>query len=375
MSSNSYEGPSPSHSNASPDSTVSISICPICCEEDLTASPTSAVVLSSCLHGSCRMCLARWIDREEASGRTSGPTCPFCRLAIGEEDVLKILDRPFQPREATAGETPIDEVDEFTLHWINENTVPCGMCGYRVEKSDGCDLIECLCGFRFCYRCGAADGRCRCNPGHGFLGEQFYVGDAPVRDVNGRVDLKLCIRRREVRQERRNKLEANWAEELAHWQYSSKNPRLCTFNGRWLFSSKVSTRCIAMLTQQLEQATVNRERDNERLENRHYERRCFEVWESCYIVYNSFRARYEHTLQQLENGRISNQGQKKLKRMSGVLKQMEKALFRGFGVWYILYEVAHWYLWQEDLKRYDMDIQATALSWKRKKELLTCSKG
>ena len=222
------------------------------------------------------------------------------------------------------------------------------MCGYRVEKSDGCDLIECLCGYRFCYRCGAANRTCSCNPGHGFLNEQLYVTDAPVRDANGRVDLRLCIRRREVREERHNKLEANRSEELAHWQYSSKFHSVCTFNGRWLFSSKINSRCIAMLTQQLEQARVNRERFEERNSERnnmyHYEKH----WEICFGFYNRFRATYER-----EIGRISNQSEKKLNRMSGVLKQMEKVLFRGFGVWCILFEVVNLSQWREDLKRYE----------------------
>jgi hypothetical protein len=65
-------------------------ICPICLNEDLTS--TAAVVLSACQHQSCRACLAGWI-REQSSGRNTGPSCPFCRVAICEEDVVKILGR------------------------------------------------------------------------------------------------------------------------------------------------------------------------------------------------------------------------------------------------------------------------------------------
>ena len=32
------------------------------------------------------------------------------------------------------------------------------------------NLIECLCGYRFCYQCNSPGGRCECNQGHGFLG-------------------------------------------------------------------------------------------------------------------------------------------------------------------------------------------------------------
>ena len=64
-------------------------ICPLCFEGGL-----SEVALSSCLHRSCKTCLARWIQSEEESGRPSGPTCPFCRMAISKGDVAKIMDRP-----------------------------------------------------------------------------------------------------------------------------------------------------------------------------------------------------------------------------------------------------------------------------------------
>ena len=64
-------------------------ICPVCFD-----GCSSEVVLSSCIHSSCKMCLARWIEREEETGRPSGPTCPFCRMVIAEKDVAKIMDRP-----------------------------------------------------------------------------------------------------------------------------------------------------------------------------------------------------------------------------------------------------------------------------------------
>ena len=98
------------------------------------------VVWSSCQHISCMTCLVKWMNGEERSGRTTGPTCPFCRIVICNEDVVRVLGRPFQPREAIShkGAPTYDEVDEFTL-------VPCAMCGYRIEKIIGCDKVECLC--------------------------------------------------------------------------------------------------------------------------------------------------------------------------------------------------------------------------------------
>ena len=228
-------------------------ICPICCEEE------AAVVLSSCHHQSCGTCLVRWIDREEVSGRTSGPTCPFCRVAICDEDVLRILDRPFQPRAKTCADNEAtgsdDEIDELTLHWINQNTMPCRVCGNRVERSDGCDHMECLCGHQFCYRCGGSYGSCRCvTPGNEFGSD---VALTPLRDNDGFVDLRRCIQRSEVRQERLNRLNEEWKE----WEHSIAFPSACTSNGRWLFSSTINARCITMLMHQLGHERIHYERD------------------------------------------------------------------------------------------------------------------
>jgi len=236
-------------------STASIPLCPICYEED------AAVILSACQHRSCGACLVRWTEKEESSGRDTGPTCPFCRMAIHEGDILRVVGRPFCPRmEAAVGEaTEDDEIDDLTLHWISQNTMPCPFCQNRVEKSDGCDHMECLCGYQFCYRCGGAYGRCRCvSPGHEFDGNIALT--PPLRDNEGQVDLGLCIRRRAVRLERSNKVEEEWE----HWTYSEENPSVCTFNGRWMFSSKTRSSSIAMMTQQVRHESISYERGSRR---------------------------------------------------------------------------------------------------------------
>jgi hypothetical protein len=327
-----HAGPStpPNHENDA------IPICPLCCDESLTS--TVAVVLSACQHRSCETCLVRWMEREESSGRDAGPTCPFCRVAICEGDVMRILGRPFHPctgaavREATDD----DEIDELTLHWINQNTVPCANCWFRIEKEDGCDLMECLCGYRFCYKCGAAGGVCNCNPGHVFLSDRPRIYSLVWKWLvdlyhnflarNERVLMRLetdkdsqrhlnwisrileqmekeigCgfdvwyieiiqtpmefygrwrgwkddFLRYERSWERCKDLEENCAEEMAHWEYSAENPSVCTFNGNWLFSSRINSRCIAMLTQQLEHERVC----GERAANRNLERFYFDDWE------------------------------------------------------------------------------------------------
>lgn len=185
--------------------------CPLCCEENIS---DGVMVLSICKHQSCRSCLVKWIEREEASGQSTPPTCPFCRSMIGDGDVYEILQRHFQPRECRAVNSEEDNddadvLDELTLQWMNEHTVTCGGCGIGIEKSDGCDLMECLCGYRFCYRCGVAGGECNCNPGHIFVSDACFLNDRnegtyePIRDEHGYVDIRSTIDRRERQRQQR----------------------------------------------------------------------------------------------------------------------------------------------------------------------------
>ena len=369
-------GPStPPNHEAPPtsSSTASIPLCPICYEED------AAVILSACQHRSCGACLVRWTEKEESSGRDTGPTCPFCRMAIHEGDILRVMGRPFCPRmEAAVGEaTDDDEIDDLTLHWISQNTMPCPFCQNRVEKSDGCDHMECLCGYQFCYRCGGAYGRCRCvSPGHEFDGNIALT--PPLRDNEGQVDLGLCIRRRAVRLERSNKVEEEWE----HWTYSEENPSVCTFNGRWMFSSKTRSSSIAMMTQQVRHESISYERGSRRhldnwqndiqnatwlflhrgadaksmhqllvrddireARNEQHKYNYREEMRNSYWgywfgpFYELFKAVYDRLLKSLKFGRIIGNAkiQDHLNRFSGALERMEEVIVSD-----VLHKTDHW---------------------------------
>lgn len=258
-----------------PEISTSPSLCPLCCEVDLNAPDKETATLSSCLHRSCKSCMVRWLEREESSGQGRPPTCPFCRSAARDRDVIAILGRPFESKRAT-GDGPNnggeEEVDELTMQWLDEHTVPCGVCGSRIEKESGCDKIECLCGYRFCFRCGAANARCACNPGHGFDRNAGYIADDPIRDSEGRVDLGSCINRKNIRKERENRREENEREVRGRWELS-RDVRVelglgCTSTGKWLFSPKKNSRSMLMLTQQLAQSNVHGERRDKRRDGR-----------------------------------------------------------------------------------------------------------
>ena len=93
--------------------------------------------------------------------------CPYCRVSMAKEDLQLVLQRPYEcasrnGRSASANTI----VDDLTRQWLQANTRQCGNCASYIEKMDGCDLMECLCGYRFCFRCGQQGGNCSCTPAH-----------------------------------------------------------------------------------------------------------------------------------------------------------------------------------------------------------------
>jgi hypothetical protein len=238
----------------------SIFECPIC-YVDVESTSTAVAVSTSCQHQICTPCLVRWIEKEETAGQEA-PTCPICRVIINEDDVYKFIGRLFAPREVGLEEANSEEIDDFTLHWLNVNTVLCQGCGSRIEKESGCDLIECLCGYRFCYQCNSPGGRCECNEGHGFLGlewasrEEYII--RPIRDADGCVNLKSCIERRNLKlagqgihlDRQYTRLE-RWEESEMFWRSSGdalSSAEIGTCHGGWIFSCPTDQKSKSKLT-------------------------------------------------------------------------------------------------------------------------------
>ena len=255
-----------------PTSTMGDFSCSLCCEDKTIAG---SCALSSCGHQSCNSCMVKWIEKEEASGQNTLPTCPFCRVNMTEQDIMSILKRPFQPKRASPAQASDEaDLDELTLHWLNEHTVPCQSCGARIEKIEGgCDMMECLCGWRFCYRCGSQGANCSCTPAHHYFWDNVLgrTGGnrasaplaAPRNEETGQVNLREHIQKRKdkehaemVRKERRarkGRIEIEQSLEAA--QLSSS----CTSNGRWLHCTTTAS-SLQMLSQQVRAESKQKER-------------------------------------------------------------------------------------------------------------------
>lgn len=142
-----------------PNTTMSL-LCAICCNVDISDAASARVVLSACRHESCKSCLVRWIATEESTG-TCEATCPFCRLSLTEHDVVAAMGRSFRPAAASSDRRDEATTDDLTRGWLMENTRACGRCGAHIEKAGGCNRMQCLCGWRFCYKCGRMNCWCR----------------------------------------------------------------------------------------------------------------------------------------------------------------------------------------------------------------------
>lgn len=174
--------------------------CAICCQE----KPNLAfIVLSQCRHESCGDCLTQWIEKVESTGQRNMPGCPFCRVEMTKEETTSILGRPYRHKTAS-GAASLEDVDELTRQWIESQTVPCVHCGARIEKIDGCDLMECLCSYRFCYSCGTQGADCFCTPPNHYFWDNIHDCSAdrraptraPTSGVTGEVNLREHIERR-----------------------------------------------------------------------------------------------------------------------------------------------------------------------------------
>lgn len=249
----------PEEKSSSSDETTTS--CALCCHE----KPTSSMVsLSRCSHESCHNCMVQWVTNQESSGRTTPPICPFCRVELSEPDVLLLLGRPFQPKgslNSTSSRPVEEEMDELTLHLLQEQTRQCTSCGAYIEKvPGGCDLMECLCGYRFCYNCGKPGGTCSCTPSHHYFWDNVLDRHAPRHAHTGAtkdeetghvLNLKNYIVRRRVQDSRARKRVEVAREQRDVDQYF--------LSAKWIFSPKTRS-SFRILNELEERKQVQRQR-------------------------------------------------------------------------------------------------------------------
>jgi hypothetical protein len=137
---------------------MSATTCSLCLEDIPVGDNIS---LTPCHHESCKSCMSRWLAKEESKGSNMA-TCPLCRAKLSDDDIVAILGRQLKPVLSYAASFEQQyhlEVDDLTLHWLEENTKLCRGCGARIQKVDGCNFMRCNCSYEFCYNCSSPVGK------------------------------------------------------------------------------------------------------------------------------------------------------------------------------------------------------------------------
>lgn len=179
--------PATVHGTTTAATTTTNMACPICLEDDIDG----CMLLSTCQHQACRTCLQQWFQVEETTGQDR-PTCPVdgCRAPVGQEDAQQVLGRTFVPagsykhnnqkkRKRAPTTSTITDTDSSAATtagddddtWLTQSgAIRCGGCDTWIMKLDGCDKVQCVCGFRICWNCKTVAARCPCTPkNHGFV--------------------------------------------------------------------------------------------------------------------------------------------------------------------------------------------------------------
>jgi E3 ubiquitin-protein ligase RNF144 len=94
---------------------------------------------------------------EDAFGAIRCPSCTheYCIQCLG----------PVHATEACPGSQLNSEVGGEPGPVASEDVRQCPKCRAWIEKDQGtCDKMQCRCGYRFCFQCGAEDAKCNCTP-------------------------------------------------------------------------------------------------------------------------------------------------------------------------------------------------------------------
>ena len=73
-----------------------MTICSICQSGDAAGPEDEFCSLSQCGHKVCAPCIESWILLVERTVSGPGPSCPWCRRCLQDEEILMFLGRPFK---------------------------------------------------------------------------------------------------------------------------------------------------------------------------------------------------------------------------------------------------------------------------------------
>lgn len=134
-------------------------VCLICFDDSATAgcALTGMSKDEACTHFACRVCMKHYLVQCE-NDRKERVRCPHpkCRNSVSGPVAKDILGRPYAPKKWKVDPTKTELPDSATLAWLRMNEAQnCGNCNAWFVREDGCECMQCLCGWRFCMECKA----------------------------------------------------------------------------------------------------------------------------------------------------------------------------------------------------------------------------
>lgn len=123
-----------------------------------------------CGHACCRSCMKTWTETaiNDRKLRIKCPAAECCPYSLWDQDIAELVSREMLERHREHKNADYlrhlkESVQEDTAlkTWLISNAKPCPACHVIVSRSEGCNVMTCTCGTRFCYTCGFE--RCQCS--------------------------------------------------------------------------------------------------------------------------------------------------------------------------------------------------------------------
>lgn len=159
--------------------------CPICMEPLVKSLPNGGVDTSNiwfapnrktehwnkqaCRHLCCRSCMSKWaetaINDQMLTIKCPAVGCSYClwdqdlKVLVSQEAFARHQDH--KNRDYLKHLRLTIQKDDALTTWLKSNARPCPDCHVIVSHSEGCDQMMCICGARFCYKCGYKKCQCR----------------------------------------------------------------------------------------------------------------------------------------------------------------------------------------------------------------------
>jgi len=127
-----------------------------------------------CGHAFCRACMSRWAETV-INDQITSVKCPVpgCSYRLWNQDLVELVNKTVLKRHKEH-----ESADHFKVltklnksskrnadlkSWLKANARPCPECHVIVSRYEGCNVMTCVCGTKFCYACGFKSCQCRTN--------------------------------------------------------------------------------------------------------------------------------------------------------------------------------------------------------------------